>query len=143
LFRCSMLAQTPVLGNFISADMILLSETALHGEIREVPEFLFFERWHAGTSVNANPTLQDRAAWFSPANRGKLINYLPQWIWLTEYLRTIMRSPLRPGQKAACAVAMLPWIWRNKRGLFLGLVTVAAVVLRLPRVAARLATQYH
>lgn len=143
LFRCSMLAQTPVLGNFISADMILLSEAALHGEIHEVPEFLFFERWHAGTSVNANPTLQDRAAWFSPANRGKLVNYLPQWIWLVEYLRAIERAPLRLSQKAACAAAMLPWVWRNKRGLVLGLVTVAAIVLRLPRVAARLATEYH
>ncbi|HEY0798915.1 MAG TPA: glycosyltransferase, partial [Candidatus Baltobacteraceae bacterium] len=93
LFRCSMLEQTPLLGNFISADMVLLADAALHGEIHEVPEFLFFERWHAGSSVNANPTLQDRAAWFSPANRGKLVNYLPQWIWLIEYLHAIDRSP--------------------------------------------------
>jgi glycosyltransferase involved in cell wall biosynthesis len=143
LFRSSMLAKTPVLGNFISADMVLLAETALHGEIHEVPEFLFFERWHAGTSVNANPTLEERAAWFSPENRGKLINYLPQWIWLREYLRAVERSPLRLSQKAACSAVMLPWMARNKRGLVLGLVTVGALVLRLPRLAARFATQYH
>ncbi len=143
LFRSSMLRRTPVLGNFISADMILLAEAALRGQIHEVPEFLFFERWHAQTSVNANPSLQDRAAWFSPENRGKLINYLPQWIWLAEYLRVLARVPLQPAQRAACLSLLAPWLWKNKRGLVLGPLTVAALLLRMSNLASRLATQYH
>jgi glycosyltransferase involved in cell wall biosynthesis len=141
LFRSSVLRQTAGLGNFISHDMILLGEIALRGQIYEIPEILFFERWHPGTSVNANPTLDDRAAWFDPKNRGKLLNYLPQWVWLTRHLHTIARVPLNPLQKIACAAVMLPWMWRNKRGLVLSIAAVTALLLRQPRIA--LALRYH
>jgi glycosyltransferase involved in cell wall biosynthesis len=130
LFRTSVLHLTPGLGNFISADMVLLGEIALRGQIHEVPEFLFFERVHAETSVAANPALDDRAAWFDPNNRGKIANYLPHWIWLIEYLRAITRVAMSPPQKFACVAVMFPWIWYYKRPLVLSIIKIIMPALR-------------
>jgi glycosyltransferase involved in cell wall biosynthesis len=143
LFRSNVLRSMPGLGNFISHDMVLLGEIALRGEIHEVPEVLFFERVHAGTSVAANPTLDERAAWFDPDNRGNLFNYTPHWIWLIEYLHAVGRAPMRSFRKLVCTSVMLRWMWRYKRGLILGPLAVGAAALRFPRLAARLAAYYH
>ena len=50
-----MLRKTQLLQCFMSADVFLLAETALRGEIHEIPEYLFFERWHDKGSVLADP----------------------------------------------------------------------------------------
>jgi len=142
LFRASVLRATPVLGRFASADVVLLAEVALRGQIHEVPEVLFFERWHAGTSVNANPTPDGRAAWFDPAARGRWENYLPQYRWLREYLAIIGRVPLSPRQKIACAAVMISWLRKHKRALVLGPAALAMRLAGLEQLAVRTATRY-
>jgi glycosyltransferase involved in cell wall biosynthesis len=142
LFRGSVLRATPVLGRFAAADVVLLAEVALRGQIHEVPEVLFFERWHAGTSVNANPTPDDRAAWFDPAARGRWENHLPHYRWLREYLAIIARVPLAPQQRAACAAVLIPWLWKNKRGLVLGPAALAMRLAGFEQLAVRTATRY-
>jgi glycosyltransferase involved in cell wall biosynthesis len=126
LFRTGALRETNLLGAYIAADMILLGEMALRGRIVEVPEYLFFERYHAEGSVLSNPTLDDRAAWFDLESRGKLINQAPYFRWLWELSSAIARVTVSPLERAACFVAMRHWLWHNKRGL----VTDAARVLR-------------
>jgi glycosyltransferase involved in cell wall biosynthesis len=134
LFRTAPLRETNLLGAYIAADMILLAEMALRGRIVEVPEYLFFERYHAEGSVLSNPTLDDRAAWFDLESRGKLINQAPYYRWLWELSRAIMRASMSPVERVACFVAMRHWLWHNKRGL----VTDAARVLRtIARAPAR------
>lgn len=142
LFRASVLRSTRVLTRCIGADMILLAETALRGRIHEVREVLFFERWYPGTSVNANKTVDDRAAWFDPARRGRWSNYLPQWVWMSEYLRAVRRSPLSLRQKAACALMMLGWMRRNKRGLVLGPLALAMRFAGLERLSVQATSWY-
>jgi glycosyltransferase involved in cell wall biosynthesis len=142
LFRASVLKATPVLRRVIAADMLMLAETALHGRIHEVPEVLFFERWYPGTSVNANPTPEDRAAWFDPSIRGHWTNRLPHYVWFAEYCAIIARAPLTPVQRVRCYAAMLPWIWRNKRGLVLGPVSLALQLAGMRRLALRTAARY-
>lgn len=142
LFRASTLRATRVLTRCIGADMILLAETALRGRIQEIPEVLFFERWHPGTSVNANTTVDDRVAWFDPALRGRWSNHLPQWIWLGQYLQSILRSPLNGAQKLACAGVMARWIVRNKRGLVLGPVALIMQIAGFRRLALQ-TTKYY
>jgi glycosyltransferase involved in cell wall biosynthesis len=138
LFRGDALKSTPVLRTLISADMILLGDMALRGRIAEIPEVLFFERWYPGTSVNANPTLDDRAAWFDPQSRSNPLNVMPHWRWLAAFLGSIARAPLSAAQRARCAAIMLPWCWEHKRGLVLGPCALAARSLRLRRVAWRI-----
>jgi glycosyltransferase involved in cell wall biosynthesis len=142
LFRASVLKATPVLGRFAAADVVLLAEVALRGRVQEVPEVLFFERWHAGTSVNANKTPDERAAWFDPAARGRWENHLPQYRWLREYLAIVGRAPLSPAQKAACTAALVPWLWKHKRGLVLGPAALALKLAGLERLAVRTAARY-
>jgi glycosyltransferase involved in cell wall biosynthesis len=142
LFRGSVLRATPVLGRFAAADMVLLAEVALRGQIHEVPEVLFFERWHAGTSVNANPTPDDRAAWFDPAARGRWENHLPQYRWLREYLAILARVPLTLQDRVACATVLIPWLWKNKRGLVLGPAALAMRLAGFERLAVRTAARY-
>jgi glycosyltransferase involved in cell wall biosynthesis len=143
LFRTSVLRTTRLLGSFISADMIWLGEVALRGQIHEVPKCLFFERVHEGTSVAANPTLDDRAAWFDPENRGKLSNYLPYWVWLREHLRSIELAPLDVRRKILCTGVMLPWMWRYKRPLVISLVKVAMIVLGFRNTKKAKFSDYH
>ena len=130
LFRSSALRKTPVLGSYISADSILLAEIALHGEICEIPETLFFERLHAGGSVQSNPTMDDRYAWFDPNNRGKITNRLPNWRWLVELVRAISRAPLDPAERLRCYAVVRHWIWFTKRGLIVDAVSTVAYLAR-------------
>jgi glycosyltransferase involved in cell wall biosynthesis len=117
LFRTAALRTTRMLGAYIAADMILLGEAALRGKIVEIPEYLFFERFHAGGSVLSNPTLDDRAAWFDPNSRGRLINQAPFYRWLWELSVAIREAPLDWRERIACYAAMRHWLWHNKRGL--------------------------
>lgn len=117
LFRTSALRETNLLGAYISADMILLGEMALRGRIVEVPEYLFFERYHSGGSVLSNPTLDDRAAWFDLNSRGKLINQAPHFRWFWELCSAIARASMDARERFACYVAMRHWLWHNKRGI--------------------------
>ena len=117
LFRTSALRETALLGAYIAADMILLGEIALRGRIVEIPEYLFFERYHAEGSVLSNPSLDDRAAWFDLNSRGKLINQAPHFRWFWELCRAIERASLDQRERFACYIAMRHWIWHNKRGI--------------------------
>jgi len=138
LFRADVLKATPVLRTVIGADMLLLGDIALRGRIAEIPEVLFFERWHAGTSVNANHTLDERAAWFDTSAGSNVLNAVPHWRWLASYARSICAAPLSRGQRAACLAALGPWMLRNKRGLVLGPLAVAARLTRMRAAVARL-----
>ncbi len=126
VFRADVLRATPVLRTVIGADMLLLGDVVLRGRVAEIPEVLFFERWYPGTSVNANRTLDDRAAWFDPAAKHHLLNTVPHWRWLGSYLRSIGDAPLTVSQRAACALALAPWVWEHKRGLAIGPLGLAA-----------------
>jgi hypothetical protein len=130
LFRVSALRETNLLGAYIAADMILLGEIALRGRIVEVPEYLFYERYHAGGSVLSNPTLDDRAAWFDLNSRGKLINQAPHFRWFWELCAGIGRASLNGRERLACYGAMRHWIWHNKRGIVEDALRLAGHVAR-------------
>lgn len=125
LFRTSVLRQTRMLQRFMSADVFLLLEMTLRGEIHEIPECLFFERFHAKGSVLANPTFESRALWFDPANAGKLSNYLPRWRWLVEHHRSVWRTEMPSYQKLLCAAELPKVAWKNRRGLVFNLAALA------------------
>lgn len=117
VFRSEVLRKTPVIGAYHSSDMVLLAEISLLGEIHEVPETLFFERWHPHGSVLSNGTPDALASWFDPALQGKLANQLPTWRWLFEYLAQTSRVPLTEKDRLKCRKALLRWTWQHKRKL--------------------------
>ena len=107
LMRRDVLGRTPLIGAYASSDLILLGEIALLGKICEIAQPLFLRRDHLRTSVRANRDLQDRAAWFDPANKAKRL--LPRWRWFREYLDAVGRAPLSPTQRLRCYSVVLRW----------------------------------
>ncbi|RPI27471.1 MAG: glycosyltransferase family 2 protein [Chloroflexota bacterium] len=115
IMRTHVLKKTPLIGSYVSSDMILLGELVLNGEIHELPETMFFRRDHPKASVRAHPAYRDRIAWFDPELKGRL--QLTKWRWLVEYVRAIGRSPLSGREKMRCYQLMARWSTWNMTGL--------------------------
>ena len=111
VMRTSILKMTPLIGSYPSSDVILLAELALLGEYYEIPEYLFFRREHAQTSVRAQPTFRQRLAWYDPAKKGQL--HLTRWKWFFEYLAAIRRVQMSWGEKARCYIQIAKWFTWN------------------------------
>jgi glycosyltransferase involved in cell wall biosynthesis len=112
VIRASELKQTPLIESYVGSDAVLLGELSLHGQVYRVPEHLFFRRDHPQASQRANPTRSARAAWFDPANRGKI--QLPiTWKHFFEYLRAIRRVRLNWYEQTRCYLYMVKWLGKH------------------------------
>ncbi len=118
LIRADVLRGTRLIDRFVASDIALLAELALAGSFREVPERLFARRFHAGTSVIANPDPQKRARWFDPANRARVV--LPTTRLALAFAGSVARSPLAATEKVRCFdVIGRDWVtprWRTIAG---------------------------
>jgi glycosyltransferase involved in cell wall biosynthesis len=124
LIRSDVLKRTSLIKAYASSDLTLLGELSLYGRFHEVPEFLFFKRNHANTSIHSHHSLRSLAVWFDPANAGKL--QLNKWIMFLEYLRSIRRSPISVWQKTLCRMQMGRWFIRHSGHLAKDLAKAAA-----------------
>jgi glycosyltransferase involved in cell wall biosynthesis len=114
LIRLDVLKKTGLIGNYPASDMILLSELALHGLFYEVPDALFQRRDHPQTSIRANVTVGERAAWFDPKKKDKA--QFTHWRWVLEYHRAIRRANAGAGNDVRCYRYLGRWIrWNRNR----------------------------
>ena len=102
LMRSSALRRTRVHGSFPSADYVLLAELALAGEFRQLPEPLFFRRFHPERSVQANPTIEGLTHWFDPQRNPAT---RPQLTLFVEHLRGIHHAQLTTRQRTLAYVS--------------------------------------
>lgn len=123
LIRRRALAAVPDMGNYVSADRVLLARLALQGRFLEVPDRLFFSREHDQRSVRTLPAgiSPDRRwlrriigvgalpplEWWDPS-KARRINF-PEWRLIREYYASVSRAPLSAGEKAACWLEVLHW----------------------------------
>ncbi|WP_448540257.1 glycosyltransferase family 2 protein [Roseiflexus sp.] len=107
VIRTDVLRRTPLIGAYVPSDRILLARLGLLGPFYEAPEHLFISRRHPAQSVRA-AKLRARAAWFDPANEGKIV--MPHFRTLYEYIKAIRATPLPPEETRRCYVALLHWI---------------------------------
>ena len=115
LVRTEVLKRITPLGSYIGADICFLAELTLHGTFYEVPEFLFYRRFHP-------------AAYSSQKESSKQIEfYNPQaeqtvtmitWRQYREYLTAVARTPLTSAEKLHLYRSLAHMmIWdRNKLG---------------------------
>jgi len=119
LIRSSALRSVRPMGNYNASDTVLLAELSLAGRFVELPDRLFYRRYHAGMSCRAHSSLDDRAAWFDPANRGKRRNAFYNLRLMTEHLRGIGASGIGRRARARCY-----WVvaahWLRQPTAFLG-----------------------
>lgn len=110
LMRRSALLETRGQMDYAAADHTVLVELALRGWFVEVPELLFFNRDHPGRSVRSEGEIRLRAAWFDPANAGRV--GFPTWRYLGDCARAVADAPLDWRTRAECW-SRLPWFVRS------------------------------
>src|SRR5437879_4929447 len=62
LMRADVLKRARLFGDFLSSDVVFLAELSLYGTFWEVPEFLFYRRFHPGASTSMD-RVRLRAFW--------------------------------------------------------------------------------
>jgi glycosyltransferase involved in cell wall biosynthesis len=117
LYRTETFGRTRLIQSYPAQDAILLGEITLLGEIEEVPEVLFFERWHKGGSIMSNQKIDDLYAWYDPDMRGRLPNILVHWRWVIELARAIGRAPISRSEKLKCYFTLRLYALRNAGGM--------------------------
>lgn len=112
LIRASVLRKTDLFKYYSDCDRTLLCELALHGRFHEVPEPLFFKRWHP---KNQHLDLRARMAWFNPDLKGKIT--FPNWLQFFDLLATIRKAPISGYDKFCCYLVMGRWLFVHGRSM--------------------------
>jgi len=118
LMRSSAVAQTSLMadGSFPSADINFMAELALYGKFIEIPDYLFFRRWHTGASSWETVAYDDKVQnefW----NAGSVDFTLPTWKQRLADLRAIRSTPLAHRQKWELYSFVLRSMYWQKRQL--------------------------
>ena len=80
LMRSNAVGKTALHGSFPASDLVFLAELTFYGRFCELPEPLFFPRYHADQSAQVIPVERNRVVFFDTSNRGKIT--LPKWQYL-------------------------------------------------------------
>lgn len=113
LVRSELLRRTGGHPVYPSADLVLICELALLGELWELPEPLFFRRHHARSSIRAYPTPEELARWLDPQARITVTKRTAAR--LRGHLESIARVPLPAAEKLRAYAALAEWAlprWR-------------------------------
>jgi len=119
VIRTEALRRTRLIGPYAGSDNILLTELVLQGRFFEIPEPLFLRRVHKDSSLGADPTPEEIAAWFDPRNEGRAVTH--RLTRLKEQLRAVHRAHLPFQEKQRCYVALWQarkarqWTWATCR----------------------------
>jgi glycosyltransferase involved in cell wall biosynthesis len=107
VIRLAVLRATQLHGAYPASDAVLLAELALRGEFCAVDEPLFLWRDHAQRATRACNSDAELAAWFAPANAGRM--HFRHLTLFVNYLRTIGRVALPLDEKLRCWGIMARW----------------------------------
>lgn len=132
LTRLSALRQTPLMGTYPSSDRVLIAHLALLGRIHEVPEYLFFFRFHDQPSMRLVPHLY--AQWLDPLKQRKV--QFPVWHELRELYRAVGQTPLRLVERVLCQMLLLVWPFWSLNSIRLTRDLLVAALLAAKRVVA-------
>ncbi len=100
LIRADLLKKTALMGNYIGADIALLAELTLYGKFWEIPEFLFYRRFHPGASSSYKEVSQLQE-FYDPKIKHKIP--LTEWRHHWEYFRSVARAPVAIPEKIRLA----------------------------------------
>ncbi len=102
--RTEVLRRTGLIGSYTASDKILLAELALHGPFHQLPDALFFRRYHQQDSLSTHPNPAERDGWFDSEKRNR--HTFVQWMWFAAHFPCIRRARLPIMEEAACYVSM-------------------------------------
>ncbi|MFQ5964652.1 MAG: glycosyltransferase family 2 protein [Candidatus Scalinduaceae bacterium] len=137
VIRASVLKKTPLFGNYIGSDMMLLGELALRGEFYELYDYLFYRRDHPQSftrfTLGSN---EQQTAWFDSTKRKGI--YFPTWRWLYQYMSAIVRVKLNWFERMYCFIITMKWFIQNRRRFVKELSVVIRIAIRSLFVRSRL-----
>ena len=120
VMRAKCLSRTPLHGSYIDADRNLLAELSLMGRVYEIPEHLFFVRYHpqsyTSTYYSKSSPVQDyrrQLFWWTGKRRGPVI-VLPHWKNFLEYFRSSNRVSLTLSERWLCYREIGRWLLKEK-----------------------------
>lgn len=105
VFRRAALAACRPHARYPNADVALICELGLRGQLLEVPEARFFRRLHGGSSHHENVTYREIAIWMDPHNAGRPV--LPRCRNLADILTAIRTVPMSWAERFRCMGALL------------------------------------
>ena len=111
VIRTSSLRRTPILGNFIGADKVLVAELGLMGRIYEIPEYLWFRRVHPQAYTEKKRTISshEKLHWWTEASTMNFPNVKISF----EYIRSIRRVPMKDFERLLCYIQTFNWFFRT------------------------------
>lgn len=98
LMRRDVLMKTPLLGNYVWSDMVLLGELSLYGRFVEAPEILFYRRLHDERAMQAHTDPKSLTVLNDPRKKSQRI--LPTWRLFGGHLSSLTRAPLSFSERA-------------------------------------------
>jgi len=112
--RTAVLRKTGWLAEYRTADSVLLTELSLYGKFQEIPEFLFFRRFHEGdTSKMSGSGRMDE--YLKPGGSKRIGMLCVVWHRLLDLMRSVLRAPLSFGQRAKLFLWLLRFsFWQRK-----------------------------
>lgn len=123
LMRSSAVAQTALMGDgsFPSADINFMAELTLQGKFIEIPDYLFYRRWHTGASsweTVANDEEVQKEFW----NAGSLDFTLPTWKQRSADFRSVRSTAMSLAEKRKLYLFLLRSMYWQKKDLLRELV---------------------
>jgi glycosyltransferase involved in cell wall biosynthesis len=113
LIRANVLKRTALIGNYIASDSALLAELTLYGKFWEIPEFLFYRRFHP------NDTSRKKTSELVEFHDPKIRDQVPMTSWtrLSEYFLAIERAPLDISEKMRLRYRLFRMVIWARNGL--------------------------
>jgi hypothetical protein len=91
LFRKDVLKRTGLIRNFPGGDIPLMAELSLYGMFWEVPEFLFYRRFHTGAQSSFK-SVAEIQEFFDPKTKGQVT--MRKWRHLGAHFGSVMKAPI-------------------------------------------------
>lgn len=111
VIRTDVLRQTPLIGNYISSDTVLLELLMAYGKFVEVDELLFFKRDHPNRSMRESVAYTRRVEWFTGNSPGFFL--FPRMTILAQRLKVVASARIRLTDRIACLFEMLAFYGRR------------------------------
>ena len=104
VIRTDVLRKIRPMGSYTDSDRVLLCELALHGPFVELPEALFYKRYHA---KNYYLDWRARMTWYTPSRRGR--PSLPHWLALRNLCGVVARGTIGAWERTKCGGVLVAW----------------------------------
>jgi glycosyltransferase involved in cell wall biosynthesis len=102
--------------NYTDSDRTFISALSLYGEFYEVPEPLFFKRFHSKNTYPGGLYRYARGVWFNPEVGDKIV-YPPRCLQLYDFLANVNKCQLDIFNKLQCCFYLFIWLLQNGREL--------------------------